>query len=121
MAVDVTKDHLADATTTILACGLSYFFYSAAAMDSAEADATMVADVTLVLGLSYSSYSAAVMDLAEVDADATMVADATTVAASSGKKEFALRTLLHIFQRKFIYFDNVSFWRHLWKTGISIK
>ncbi len=87
----------------------------------AEADVATDAVVTLVSGLS-SFYSAvAVTDLAEVAADATMAADATTDAANSDKKEFALRTLLHIFYLKFIYFDNVSFWRHLWKIGISIK
>ena len=57
-------------------------------MAEADPDAMMVVDVTLVLGLSYSFYSAVVTDLAEVaaDVDATMDADATTVAASSEKK-----------------------------------
>jgi len=94
--VDVTKDHLADVATTLVS-GSSYFFYSAVATDLAEADATMAAVVTLVSGLSFFYSAVAVTDLAEADADATMAADATTDAANFDKKEFALRTLLHIF------------------------
>lgn len=91
--MDVTKEHHADATmvvATTLVSGLSYFFYSVAAVtDLAEVAVETAVAMIAVSGLS-SSYSAAVeTDLVLAETAVAVVADATTVAASICKEEAA--------------------------------
>ena len=99
-------------------------------MALAEAAAIMVVETT-VSGSS-SSYSA----VAEMDSDlVATVVDATVAATTDAANHFgrgcAIQPLLHtgyysamqleyathIFTKKIIYIDNVSFRRYLWKIG----
>lgn len=97
----------------------------------AEVAVATVAEMTAVSGSS-SFYSAvAETDSVSVATVVAATADATTDAASYLGRGYVMWPLIHtsyysaiqleyathIFAKKIIYIDNVSFRRHLWKTG----
>ena len=132
--VDVTKELLVDAITdvaTTLVFGLSLSSYSVAETALAEVAVETVAEMTAVSGSS-SFYSAvAETDSVSVATVVAATADATTDAASYLGRGYVMWPLIHtsyysaiqleyathIFAKKIIYIDNVSFRRYLWKIG----
>ena len=95
-------------------------------MAEADEDAIVITIVATIAayGSSSSYYSAAATHLAEVDVDVDAIA---ITAAANPYYNFIQNRLrnhaqsLHISRKNFIYFDNVSFWRYIWKIGTQIK